>query len=88
MVCIAGGFSDVGGLSQAVQDEIIARIQGDEDLLNQLTAEISARMLGDEAVTEDLKNYVDQVIGAIINDPDFDGIDADKVNDASGETFL
>lgn len=79
-------FSDVGGLSQAVQDEIIARIQGDEDLLNQLTAEISARMLGDEAVTEDLKNYVDQVVGAIINDPDFDGIDADKVNDASGET--
>lgn len=79
-------FSDVGGLSQAVQDEIIARIQGDEDLLNQLTAEISARMLGDEAVTEDLKNYVDQVIGAIINDPDFDGIDAKNVNDASGET--
>lgn len=79
-------FSDVGGLSQAVQDEIIARIQGDEDLLNQLTAEISARMLGDEAVTEDLKNYVNQVIGAIINDPDFDGIDAKNVNDASGET--
>ena len=79
-------FSDVGGLSQAVQDEIIARIQGDEDLLNQLTAEISARMLGDEAVTEDLKNYVNQVVGAIINDPTFDGIDADKVNDASGET--
>lgn len=79
-------FSDVGGLSQAVQDEIIARIQGDEDLLNQLTAEISARMLGDEAVTDDLKNYVDQVIGAIINDPDFDGIDAKNVNDASGET--
>lgn len=79
-------FSDVGGLSQAVQDEIIARIQGDNDLLNQLTAEISARMLGDEAVTEELKNYVNQVVGAIINDPTFDGIDADKVNDASGET--
>lgn len=79
-------FSDVGGLSQTVQDEIIARIQGDEDLLNQLTAEISARMLGDEAVTEDLKNYVNQVIGAIINDPNFNGIDANKVNDASGET--
>lgn len=79
-------FSDVGGLSQAVQDEIIARIQGDEDLLNQLTAEISARMLGDEAVTEDLKNYVNQVVGAIIGDPSFTGIDAKNVNDASGET--
>lgn len=79
-------FSDVGGLSQAVQDEIIARIQGDEDLLNQLTAEISARMLGDEAVTEDLKNYVNQVVGAIIGDPSFAGIDAKNVNDASGET--
>lgn len=79
-------FSDIGGLSQAVQDEIIARIHGDDDLLNQLTAEISARMLGDEAVTEELKNYVNQVVGAIINDPIFDGIDADKVNDASGET--
>lgn len=79
-------FSDIGGLSQAVQDEIIARIHGDDDLLNQLTAEISARMLGDEAVTEELKNYVNQVVGAIINDPTFDGIDADKVNDASGET--
>lgn len=79
-------FSDVGGLSQAVQDEIIARIQGDGDLLNQLTAEISARMLGDESVTEDLKNYVNQVVGAIINDPTFTGIDAKNVNDASGET--
>ena len=79
-------FSDVGGLSQAVQDEIIARIQGDEDLLNQLTAEISARMLGDESVTEDLKNYVNQVVGAIIGDPSFAGIDAKNVNDASGET--
>lgn len=79
-------FSDVGGLSQTVQDEIIARIQGDEDLLNQLTAEISARMLGDEAVTEDLKNYIDNMIALIIGDPSFNGIDADKVNDASGET--
>lgn len=79
-------FSDVGGLSQTVQDEIIARIQGDEDLLNQLTAEISARMLGDESVTEDLKNYVNQVVGAIIGDPSFAGIDAKNVNDASGET--
>lgn len=79
-------FSDVGGLSQAVQDEIIARIQGDEDLLNQLTAEISARMLGDESVTEDLKNYVNQVVGAIIGDPSFTGIDAKNVNDASGES--
>lgn len=78
-------FSDVGGLSQAVQDEIIARIQGDEDLLNQLTAEISARMLGDEAVTEDLKNYVNQVVGTIIGDPSFSGIDAKNVNDASGQ---
>lgn len=79
-------FSDVGGLSQAVQDEIIARIQGDEDLLNQLTAEISARMLGDEAITEDLKNYINNIIALIIGDPSFNGIDADKVNDASGET--
>lgn len=79
-------FSDVGGLSQAVQDEIIARIQGDEDLLNQLTAEISARMLGDGAVTDDLKNYINNMIALIIGNPSFNGIDADKVNDASGET--
>lgn len=77
-------FSDVGGLSQEVQDEIIARIQGDQDLLNQLTAEISARMLGDEAVSADLKNYIDNMIALIIGDPSFNGINADKVNDSSG----
>lgn len=78
-------FADIGGLSQAVQDEVIARIQGDEDLLNQLSAEISARILGDEAVTNDLKDYVNQVVGAILNDPTFNGIDASKVNTGSGE---
>lgn len=79
-------FADIGGLSQAVQDEVISRIQGDEDLLNQLSIEISARILGDEAVTNDLKDHINQVVGAILNDPTFDGIDASKVNTDSGET--
>lgn len=61
-------FSDTGGLSQQLQDEIIARIQGDE------------------IVSEDLKNYIDNMIALIIGDPSFNGVNADKVNDASGET--
>lgn len=79
-------LSDVDGLSQDVQDEIIARIQGDEDVLNQLAAEISARMLADESVSADLKNYIDNMIALIIGDPSFNGINADKVNDDSGKT--
>ena len=61
-------FSDVDGLPQAVQDETIARIQGDK------------------SVSEDSKNYTDNMIALIIGDPSFTGIDAKNVNDASGET--
>lgn len=77
-------YEDFGELSIQLQNEIIARIQSDDEILAKLAEETANRILGDTAVSDDLKNYIDQMIALIIGDPSFSGINADKVLDESG----
>lgn len=80
---IQESYEDFGELSIQLQNEIIARIQSDDEILAKLAEETAGRILGDTTVSNDLKNYVNEVVGAIIGDPDFQGIGADKVYDGN-----
>ena len=80
---IQESYEDFGELSIQLQNEIIARIQSDDEILAKLAQETADRILGDTTVSNDLKNYVNEVVGAIIGDPDFQGIGADKVYDGN-----
>lgn len=80
---IQESYEDFGELSIQLQNEIIARIQSDDEILAKLAEETADRILGDTAVSNDLKNYIDQMIALIIGDPSFTGINADKVNDGN-----
>lgn len=80
---IQESYEDFGELSIQLQNEIIARIQADEEILAKLAQETADRILGDTTVSNDLKNYIDNMIALIIGDPSFDGINANKVNDGN-----
>lgn len=80
---IQESYEDFGELSIQLQNEIIARIQADEEILAKLAQETADRILGDTTVSNDLKNYIDNMIALIIGDPSFNGINANKVNDGN-----
>jgi len=73
------------GITNArITQEIADRIQADAEMMNYILNEDNELKADYILRDENLKKYVDQTLGALLNLPDFQGIEAQFVKDASG----
>jgi hypothetical protein len=75
------------GITNArITQEIADRIQADAEMMNYILNEDNELKADYILRDETLRNYIDQTLGALLDLPDFQGIEAQFVKDASGKS--
>lgn len=76
----------LGITSSRITQEIVDRIQADAEMMNYILNEDNELKADYILRDENLKKYIDQTLGALLELPDFHGIEAQFVKDASGKS--